>query len=359
MIGRMRRFLVVVGILILVAGAASAYYVTRHRFGDNVTGSSSGFVKTQTVPAPSPHSGIVSPMFGGVSQHLNVGIGHVHPPFHLDWRAAGNSLVEFPPAIAFHHLYYATLAGSVVAVSTENSRRLWTVHVGRCEAASPAVNTFDHGTVFETFLSRKPCGAGHENPADGLLLALAAGRSHTVRWRKQIGASETSPTIVGDRLYVGTAEGDVLALRADDGKTVWRYHVSQPVKGAIAYDRGKVFFGSYDGNLYALRAGTGKRVWPPASSARSLLGGHGHFYSTPAVAYSRVYLGSTDGSVYSFDERTGHLAWAQPTGGYVYGSPRPAQSSGRSPPTGRSPAPRRSSTASSTSPPRSPDIRTG
>ncbi len=320
MIGRMRRFLVVAGILILVAGAASAYYVTRHRFGGNVIGSPSGFVKTDTVPAPSAGSGLVSPMFGGVPEHLHVGIGHVRPPFHLDWQASGTSLVEFPPALAFHYLYYATLSGNLVAVSTRTTRRLWTVHVHRCEAAGPAVDKFRGGTVFETFLNRKPCGRGVKDPANGLLLAIAAGRPHTVRWHKQIGASETSPTIVGKRLYVGNAEGDVYSLRADDGKTVWQYHVSEPVKGAITYDRGKVFFGSYDGNLYALRAGTGELVWR-APSGRDWLGGHGTFYSTPAVAYSRVYIGSTDGSVYSFDERTGKLAWSHGTGGYVYGSP--------------------------------------
>src|SRR5205814_5897520 len=121
-------------------------------------------------------------------------------------------------------------------------------------------------------------------------------RSHEVRWQRNLGASETSPTIVGSRLYIGTAQGDVYCLNADDGKTLWHYHVGAPVKGAIAYDRGKVFFGAYDGNLYALKAFTGTQAWRSSSSS-SWTGGRGHFYSTPAVAYSRVYIGSTDGRV--------------------------------------------------------------
>jgi len=86
---------------------------------------------------------------------------------------------------------------------------------------------------------------------------------------------------------------------------MWHYHVGAPVKGAITYDRGKVFFGAYNGNVYALGAARGKPIW--RSSSSSGWRGRGHFYSTPAVAYSRVYLGSTDGKVYAFDERTGRL----------------------------------------------------
>jgi outer membrane protein assembly factor BamB len=310
-----RRFLVAAGVLILIlaAGAATAYYLTKHHFGRTVIGSSSGYVSTQTAPPPKPGRGtIVSPMFGVGPEHLHAGIGHVRPPFRLDWTANGRSLVEFPPAVAYHHLYYATFAGKLKAISTSDGGRLWGLRVGRCEAAGPAVTTYRGGTVFETFLNRLG-GECNANPASGLILAVSAGPKHIVRWKRNLGASESSPTVVGSRVYFGTAEGNVYCLRASDGRTLWSYHVGGPVKGAIAYDRGKVFFGSYDGNLYALTAGTGQLLWTASTS--------GHFYSTPAVAYSRVYLGSTDHSVYAFDERTGSLVWSRATGSYVYGSP--------------------------------------
>jgi outer membrane protein assembly factor BamB len=259
-------------------------------------------------------------MFGGVPQHLHVGVGQVGPPFHRDWVSGGTSLIEFPPAIAFRYLYYASLNGNLIAVSTRNGRRLWTVHVGRCEAASPAADRLGRGSVYETFLNRRPCGRSAALRGDGELLVVAAGPSHSVRWSKRLGASETSPLLVGHRLYVGDAEGNVYSLRGVDGKTIWTRHVGGAVKGAIAYDRGRLFFGAYDGRLYALRASDGKSVWR-AGSNRDWFGGHGTFYSTPAVAYSRVYLGSTDGHVYSFGEQSGKLRWSHATGGFVYGSP--------------------------------------
>jgi outer membrane protein assembly factor BamB len=259
-------------------------------------------------------------MFGVDPEHSHVGIGHVRPPFQLDWQANGSSLVEFPPALAYGYLYYATYSGNLRALTTGNGTRLWTVRVNRCEAAGPAVSRSRGGTVYETFLNPAPCTKGVRNPNNGLLLAVSAGTRPRVHWRRNLGASETSPTVAGRRLYVGTAAGDVFCLDADNGRTIWRYHVGAPVKGAIAHDRGKVFFGAYDGKLYALGAGRGNLIWT-ASSDRDFRGGHGYFYSTPAVAYSRVYLGSTDGRVYAFDERNGKLAWIHATGSYVYASP--------------------------------------
>jgi outer membrane protein assembly factor BamB len=315
----MLRLLVVAGVLIVLVGIGASYYESTHRFGGSVLGTSTEFDPTRTVPAPPPGQ-IVSPMFGGVPQHLHVGVGKLRPPFRRDWVSGGTSLVEFPPAIAFHYLYYASLNGNLIAVSARNGRRLWTVPVGRCEAASPAVNRLGRGSVFETFLNREPCGRGSATNGDGEILAVAAGRAHTLRWRRHLGATETSPIIVGNRIYIADYAGNVFALRGVNGETMWTFHAGGAVKGAIAYDRGRVFFGAYDGKLYAVRADDGKLVWR-AESNRDWLGGHGQFYSTPAVAYSRVYLGSTDGHVYSYGEQSGKLRWSYKTGGYVYGSP--------------------------------------
>jgi outer membrane protein assembly factor BamB len=316
-----RALILVVALIVLAGAIGAAYYESTHRFGGSVHGSTVEFDPTQTVAPSQPSTtSLVSPMFGGVTQHLHVGVGKLRPPFKRDWVTGGTSLVEFPPAIGFHYLYYASLNGNLIAVSARNGRRLWTVPVGRCEAASPALNRLGRGTVYETFLNKEPCGRGSAQAGDGELIAVAAGRAHLVRWRKRLGATETSPLIVGNRIYVGDYAGRVYALQSVDGKTIWTFQAGGDVKGAIAYDRGRVFFGAYDGRLYALRASDGKLVWR-AQSNRDWLGGHGQFYSTPSVAYSRVYLGSTDGHVYSYGEQSGKLRWSYKTGGFVYGSP--------------------------------------
>src|SRR5207248_1773370 len=112
----------------------------RHDFGDE---------DRVRVTRPPPRQ--VASVLGapGEPQHLHVGIGRVRPPFRRDWVSGGTSLVEFPPAIGFHYLYYASLNGNLDAVSTRNGRRLWTVHIGRCEASSPAVDRLGRGSVYE------------------------------------------------------------------------------------------------------------------------------------------------------------------------------------------------------------------
>ena len=196
----MFRLLVAAGLLIVLVGIGAAYYESTHRYGGSVRGTSTEFDPTRTVAAP-PAGPLVSPMFGGQPQHLHVGVGKLRPPFRRDWVAGGTSLVEFPPAIAFHYLYYASLNGNLIAVSTRTGRRLWTVPVARCEAAGPAVNRLGHGSVFESFLNKVPCGAGTAH-GDGEVLAVAAGRAHSVRWRKRLAAvSETSPLITGVLSY--------------------------------------------------------------------------------------------------------------------------------------------------------------
>ena len=118
---------------------------------------------------------------------------------------------------------------------------------------------------------------------------------------------------------MGDWRGDVYALDAKTGRVEWRFRTGGQVKGALTLSGRRLYVGSYDHYLYALRAGTGTLIWRASSQDR--LGGRGTFYSTPAAAYGRVYIGSTDGKVYSYGATSGKVRWSQSTHGYVYGSP--------------------------------------
>jgi outer membrane protein assembly factor BamB len=316
-----RRSLAVLLALVLLAGlgAAAAYYYKRH-LERNVRGSSSEFNPTETAPpapAPSPKQKIVWPMFGYDLERTHVGPEiAVRPPFRRLWTAGGASLLEFPPAIGWNRLFLANGAGDLIAVSTKTGRRAWAYHAHRCQAASPALSHIDHGTVYEVFLNRKPCKS--PKPGDGEVVALAVGNGK-LRWRRHIGASETSPVVVGRRLYVGDWLGNVYALDARTGRVLWRTNLRGAVKGGVAASGNRLYVGAYNGHVYALAAGSGRVVWRGAGDPRLI--GNSQFYSTPAVAYGRVYIGSTDGKVYSFGATTGHRIWSHGTGGYVYGSP--------------------------------------
>jgi outer membrane protein assembly factor BamB len=201
----------------------------------------------------------------------------------------------------------------------KTGKRAWKYLSHRCVAASPAVGPYKHGTVYAVFLNKPPCNA---KPAkgDGKVIAFAAGLGKRIRWEKTIGPSESSPLLLGNRLYVADWDGRVWALDARTGRTVWQRTLSHsPIKGAISSTAGKLYVGSYDGKVYCLGAQKGRLLW--RAKAQQRLYGRARFYSTPALAYGRVYIGSTDGKVYSYGATTGRLLWSHGTGGYVYASP--------------------------------------
>ena len=313
-----RLILVFAGLAVLAAGAVTAFVVHRLREGRDVRGSPTVEYVPTIVAAPKPQLGIQWPMYGLDEARTRALDLPLRPPFRRVWRYQALSLVEFPPALGYGRLFFSTNSGILTAISEKTGKWAWKYRSHRCVAATPALGPHAHGTVYEVFLNRPPCNAlrgGHGD--DGEVIALSAGHGK-IHWRHTIGPSESSPLIVGDRLYVGDWNGDVWAFDANHGRVLWRKHVGGAIKGGLASAGNHLYVGSYDGHVYCLTT-SGQIVW--RASAQPRLFGHATFYSTPAVAYGRVYIGSTDGKVYSFGATTGKLRWSHGTGGYVYASP--------------------------------------
>jgi outer membrane protein assembly factor BamB len=317
-VSQKKRALTVIGTLLVLIACLAAFVFYKYHQGRDHRGSPTvEYIPTETAPPPVTTPKIVWPTFGYDPERTHVGPDvAVRPPFRRIWTAGGATLLEFPPAIGYGRLFLADGGGRVWAASTKTGARGWTYDAHRCQAASPAVDDMKHGTIFEVFLNHRPCSA--KRPGDGEVVALAAGTGK-VRWTRHIGASETSPVVIGNRLYVGDWLGNVYALDKRTGKIVWTAHTGGPVKGAVTVSGNRVYAGSYDGHLYAFSARSGRRLWRAGGDPR-LLGG-GRFYSTPAASYGRIYIGSTDGKVYSFGATSGKRIWSHSTGGFVYGSP--------------------------------------
>jgi outer membrane protein assembly factor BamB len=313
----MRRPLIVLAVIVLaLLGVAAAIVVHRLQGQGNIRGSSTEeFTLSTTAPKPPPR-GVLWPQYGfDATRDRSVQLP-LRPPYRKVWWYGAGSLVEFPPAIGYGRLFFSTNSGKFAAVSMKTGKRAWKVITHRCVAASPALGSYKHGTVYAAFLNKPPCNAKR---GDGKVVAYSAGVGK-VRWQKTIGPSESSPLLVGDRLYVGDWNGRVWALDARTGRTIWqRKPAGAAIKGAIASSGGRLYVGAYDGSVYCLGAQSGRLIWRARAQRR--LYGHSRFYSTPALAYGRVYIGSTDGKVYSYGATTGRLLWSHGTGGYVYASP--------------------------------------
>ena len=138
---------------------------------------------------------------------------------------------------------------------------------------------------------------------------------------------ESQPTIVDDRLFIGTQDGTVYAIDAKTACTYWTFRAEAGVKGPITIgtidkDEYFAFFGDLSGHTYALDAASGMLKWKvvsdPHPSAR-IVGGVQFFEGkvfTPLVSFEEVLASEPDydccwfrGSVIAYDAKTGALLW--------------------------------------------------
>ncbi|MGA2768170.1 MAG: PQQ-binding-like beta-propeller repeat protein [Candidatus Bathyarchaeia archaeon] len=195
----------------------------------------------------------------------------------------------------FHHDESHSGYSESPAPGTNN--KLWNYTTGNGVDSSPAVVG---GRVY--------VGSG-----DYKVYCLDASTGAQV-WNYTTGSAVySSPAVADGRVYVGSDDYKVYCLDASTGAQVWNYTTGNYVGSSPAVSDGRVYVGSYDGRVYCLDASTGAQVWNYVTS--------GVVDSSPAVVGGRVYVGSYDGRVYCLDASTGAQVWNYTTGNYVGSSP--------------------------------------
>jgi PQQ-dependent dehydrogenase (methanol/ethanol family) len=134
-------------------------------------------------------------------------------------------------------------------------------------------------------------------------------------------ALESLPLVVDGIMYVSGPPGDVYALDAKSGLTLWHFHRKQdvvnpyqinPSNRGVAVLDGRVFFGTLDDNLIALDAHTGRQLWE-VRVADTLEG----FTLTgaPLAVEGKIIMGSSGGEMGlrgfldAYDPATGKRLW--------------------------------------------------
>src|SRR4029078_8394248 len=160
-----------------------------------------------------------------------------------------------PRVSCYRRFSFTTNSGVMFAVNAKTGKRAWKKPVGRCVAATPAVG--EH-TVFQAFMNRPPCkNKAKPRRLEGEVIAFATGFGK-IRWRTRIGPTESSPLLADVRFDVCEWRGRVYALDERTGRVQWTCQGKGRIKGAIAKSGNRLFVGTYDGYLYAIRASTGE-----------------------------------------------------------------------------------------------------
>ncbi len=318
------RWVIAGAVLLLAAAAALVVYLAKHDRAGSVYHPHARFVPepTPTALPKRPEDRFSWPMYGYTKEHTRFfpASERVRPPFRLLWERNDRSLLEFPPVIYAGRIYQLGDNGEIVALNKHTGHLIWSKHLGRLSASTPAVTA---NTVYATVLD-----SGHSHHP-GRIVAL---NSHNgeIRWFRSLpSGTESSPLIDRGRVFFGSQNGTVYALNDSNGKLLWDYHASGAVKASPTLSGGILYFGDYSGQVQAISERNGHRIWRSGSGGTLL--GSGTFYSTSAVYYGRVFLGNTDGRIYAYDASTGRLDWAVQTGSYVYASPAVTNAPGLGP----------------------------
>ena len=306
---------IIAAISIVGLGGAFAVYATFKRDADRSCPPPCALeVDEQKPPTRAEEVKTVDwPLYGYDAQRTRyLPTKRVKPPFDAsEWSFQAGKLLEFSPIVAKGTLYFQDKDALFYALSADKGKVEWRKDIGGLGAASPA---YSHGVVYAVTLQRAP---GVEQ---GEALAMRA-KDGKLLWRFPLpGRSETSPIVVGSNVIVGSESGDIYALDRKTGKPDWQVSTAGAVKGGLALDEGVLYGANYAGEVFALRASNGAFVWRSSTQGSSFDRG-GPVYSTPAVAFGRVYLGSIDNRVYSFDQDSGELLWSHSTGDWVYAAP--------------------------------------
>lgn len=108
-----------------------------------------------------------------------------------------------------------------------------------------------------------------------------------------------------NRVFVGSADRGLYALRAEDLSTLWRFQTLGVVQCEPLYDVAEdvVYFGSNDGAIYKVHASTGEMIWRFATNAE--------VSRRPVLAGGILYAVNANDTIIALDPESGELRWTQ------------------------------------------------
>lgn len=140
----------------------------------------------------------------------------------------------------------------------------------------------------------------------------------TIAWMFDTqGAVSSSPAVVGDRVYIGSASSNLFALRLTDGQKLWSFTASGPIEASPLVLDGRVFIGDINTNFYALDAATGQQIW--RFGLEDKVKSSANWVTIPSG--KAILVGGYDYKLYSLNPDTGRTNWVFETSNYINGTP--------------------------------------
>lgn len=229
------------------------------------------------------------------------------------WDFPTQSHTESSPCVAGGRVFFGAGDDGVYCVDAVTGKERWHFR-GLHVDSSPAVVG-----------DRVYASSGYGRPE---IFCLDA-KTGDVQWRNVVSLPAfASPVVYGGQVFFGIGTGDLLTssdspagallcVDAKDGSIVWRFNVSDGVHGKPAVDSRRVFFGSRDGNLYCVGRDDGQLRWKQDLGSPVV--------TSPALAQSpqrnsAVYAIATGGAVCCLHPASGQANWKMSIGNSSQGN---------------------------------------
>jgi len=173
-----------------------------------------------------------------------------------------------------------------------NAQTLWQVNTGS-SVSNARIHPFVNDTAVYT--------------ANGATVSAWDKSSGKVIWSTPLG-QRISGGVNGDEttVFVGTRDGNAVAIDAKTGKTRWITALSTEVLAVSPASQGRVVFRTIDGKLHSLDSSNGEAVWQRQQRTPQL-----SFYgaSVPIIVDKGVIAGFDNGKLAAYDLNSGKPIW--------------------------------------------------
>ncbi len=249
---------------------------------------------SQLVPAVSEKMVFVAQR-NGVLSSLELSSGVV------SWQQKKPYYFSAGPSLNENTLYLGTSKAEVIAFDAQNGEQRWSQLISSELLVPPIV----HG---ERIIVRSNDGKVYGLRAkDGKIIWVYDRSIPTLTLR-----GNSLPVIVDDNVIVGFANGRLVSLSLNDGKTNWEATIALPrgrtelermvdIDAPLVAQDGLIYVAAYNGKVAVITASTGSILW--ARDISSFLGAE--------VGQKNVYLTDAKGKVWALDKENGATLWMQ------------------------------------------------
>lgn len=109
------------------------------------------------------------------------------------------------------------------------------------------------------------------------------------------------PVYSRNRIYVADSDGEIEAIDAKSGKTLWSHDTDVKITGSPGTADNMVLVGTGEAHLISLSADTGEELWRSRVSSEVL--------SSPVISDNIVIVRTIDGKVFGLNEDDGKRLW--------------------------------------------------